>query len=143
MFCNDERAQMKRSFQYTINLDDIDFMGVVGHSNWLLILQRARVQLLEAAGWSYDKMKEEGIAATVRSVSAEYLSPVLHREIIAVDIEAVDVGKTSILLRHVGRNAIGKDVLKCDLRIVFVNQQGFPVRIPNPVLDAIMSESST
>ena len=128
---------MKYEFTYRVNLDDLDYMGIVGHAQWLLILQRARIDLLEALGLSYEFLAESGAAAVVRSVSIEFLAPAKHRDLIRVGIEAVELTATSLLLRYVVSSAERKRFVACDLRLVFVAASGRPMRIPERLKTAL------
>jgi acyl-CoA thioester hydrolase len=122
---------MKYEFSYRIHLDDLDYMGIVGHANWLLILQRARIDLLEALGSSLETLTHSGTAAVVKSVSLEFLAPARHRDQVRVTIEVGDLTATSVLLHYDASLAgEGTRLLKCDLRLVFVGHSGRPVRIP-------------
>ncbi len=121
---------MKHEFSYRINLDDLDYMGIVGHANWLLILQRARIELLEALGLSYEFLTQSGTTAVVKSIAMEFLAPARHRDPIRVSVEPVNWTATSLSLRYLVTGPADKHLLECDLKLVFVDKSGKPVRIP-------------
>ena len=128
---------MHHEFKYTINLDDIDYMGVVGHANWLLILQRARVDLLEALGGSIEALTQAGIVAVVSEVAIRYLRPARHRDNVKVRVLPEELSKTSVLLDYTVTNAAEARLVTAKLRIVFVGSNGRPVSIPEHIRTAL------
>ncbi len=101
-------------------------MGVVGHGNWLLILQRARIQLLETIGSSFEELKRMKVSAFVRSVSMDFLAPTSHREVIRVSVEPSEITSTSLLLSYAASGDQGRPLIKATLRMVFVGENGRP-----------------
>ncbi|MHC1766522.1 MAG: acyl-CoA thioesterase [Verrucomicrobiia bacterium] len=128
---------LKHESTFRINLDDLDYMGVVGHAQWLLILQRSRIELLEALGLSLEALTESGVTAVVRSVSIEFLAPAKHRDLVRVSVEGVESTGASLLLRYLASGSRGNHFVQCDLKLVFVNLAGRPVRVPEVIRTAL------
>lgn len=55
---------------------ETDRMGVIHHSNYIRWFEEARVSFMHKAGYSYEKMEEEGIMLPVLSVQCQYKSSV-------------------------------------------------------------------
>jgi len=49
------------NFSYKVRLDDLDYMGIVGNSHWMIFLERARIDLLEQINFSFSEMKKQKI----------------------------------------------------------------------------------
>lgn len=55
---------------------ETDQMGIIHHSNYIRWFEEARISLLEAIGYPYDRMEAEGILSPVLEVSCQYRSMV-------------------------------------------------------------------
>ena len=44
-------------------MDDLDYQGHVRNANWLLILQRARIDLCTDLGYPFTSMVKDGVVA--------------------------------------------------------------------------------
>ena len=117
--------------EYDINLDDLDYAGIVGNASWLIILQRARIKFLELLGSSMKELAAIDIGGVVSEANLKYLRPAKHRDRILIEIMPSDLTKTSVLLNYVARASDGESLLDASLKMVFVsNSEGRPKRIP-------------
>ncbi len=124
---------MSHEFSYRINLDDLDYMGVVGHGNWLLILQCARVEMLKSIGHSFEELLRQKITAFVRSVSIEFLRPTIHRDTVSVRVQPIELTSTSVTLSYFAKNQKDEQLIEAKLKIVFAEPSGRPTRIPESI----------
>jgi acyl-CoA thioesterase FadM len=63
------------TFEYTVRLDDLDFMNVVGDNQWLVFLQRARIELMDRIGFPYTEMIRQKIGGVVAENHIRYMRP--------------------------------------------------------------------
>lgn len=59
-------------YEHRVSYYETDQMGIVHHSNYIRWFEDARVDFLEKAGFSYDKMEEMGIMIVVLGASCDY-----------------------------------------------------------------------
>ncbi len=65
----------------TVRYGETDMMGVVYHANYLLYFEDARIDFLDAAGFSYsERIEAAGYMSPIRSVEIEYRSPLRYGE---------------------------------------------------------------
>ena len=61
-------------------------MGITHHSNYVRIMEEARVDFLDQLGYGFDKIEEEGVVSPVISIQCDYKSPTTFKDIIDVKV---------------------------------------------------------
>ncbi|MEI6542620.1 MAG: tol-pal system-associated acyl-CoA thioesterase [Methylococcales bacterium] len=121
--------------------EDTDAGGVVFYANYLKFFERARTEMLRAAGFEQDELIEnEGVLFAVRSVQVDYLLPARFNEQILVSAEVVLAKKASITFeQHITR---GDDLLcKSMSRIACLDAKTLrPKAIPENLLELLKNE---
>ena len=111
--------------------EDTDSGGVVYYANYLKFLERARTEMLETVGLSNKKLLEEyNTLIIVKSCNIEYVSPAKLEDKIQIYSSIESLGKASFVVIQ----NINKDdnlIAKAKLKLVTVNQEGKPVKIPS------------
>lgn len=77
--------------------EDTDAGGVVYYANYLRFMERARTELLRAAGFEQDALRDqEGIIFVVKHVEIDYRSPARFNDQLLVSAKVADFGRTSL-----------------------------------------------
>ncbi len=124
---------MPNEFKHEIKIyyEDTDSGGVVYYSNYLNFLERARTEMIESFGLSNKKLLEEyKTLIIVKSCNIEYVSPAKLEDKIQIYSSIESLGKASFVVIQ----NINKDddlIAKAKLKLVTVNQEGKPVKIPS------------
>ena len=63
---------MAHRFPLRVYIEDTDIGGIVYYVNYLKFMERARTELLRAAGYQQHALKAQGLLFVVHSVSARY-----------------------------------------------------------------------
>lgn len=74
-----------------INYYETDRMGITHHSNYIRIMEEARVAFLDQIGYGFDKMEAEGVVSPVVSVNLEYKKPTSFHDEIEVDVKVKEL----------------------------------------------------
>ena len=124
---------MPNEFKHEIKIyyEDTDSGGVVYYSNYLNFLERARTEMIESVGLSNKKLLEEyKTLIIVKSCNIEYVSPAKLEDKIQIYSSIESLGKASFV---VIQNIYKDDdlIAKAKLKLVTVNQEGKPVKIPS------------
>jgi acyl-CoA thioester hydrolase len=116
--------------------EDTDAAGLVYHARYLHFMERARTEMLRAAGSDHPKlMAEEGLAFAVRRLAIEFLRPARLDDLLTV--ETVMTGFTGArieLSQRVLRE--GAPVTDGTLTLVCIDRSGRARRIPAQLLAA-------
>ena len=73
------RDYVRRIYYY-----ETDNMGIVHHSNYIRIMEEARMDFMRNLGYEYTAMEDQGIIMPVTGVSAQYLQPLHFDDIVYV-----------------------------------------------------------
>lgn len=66
-------------------------MAVTHHSNYVRIMEEARIDLLDQLGYGYEKLEADGIVSPVVEVKCQYLHPTKFQDVVetAVTVKAM------------------------------------------------------
>ena len=135
---------MTHRWPIRVYYEDTDLAGIVYYANYLRFIERARSELVRAAGIDQVAMKAAGLVFAVRRVEADYLKPAHYDDQIEVRTRLRDVkGASFAMPQEVWR----KDELlfQAHVTIVVLNQAGRATRLPAELrarLDAVTADVS-
>lgn len=127
----------KYNFSYKVNLDDLDYAGHVGNADWLIFLERARIELLNEINFSILEMKKISIFGVVGESKLKYLKPSTYGDTLDILIEVKENNSKSVLLDYSVHNQGNQKCLDAQIVIVFVGKDGKVVDIPKKIVDII------
>ena len=120
--------------------EDTDAAGVVYYANYLKYAERARSEILYAAGIDQTELRENsGIVFAVRACNAEYLLPARLGDELEVHNSVLAVKGASFELRQTVKRG-AEELVVMEVRIACVHLSGKPARLPAAV-KAVLSES--
>tara|TARA_B100001029_G_scaffold162588_1_gene152117 strand:+ start:313 stop:714 length:402 start_codon:yes stop_codon:yes gene_type:complete len=123
---------MPKEFKHEIKIyyEDTDAGGVVYYSNYLKFLERARTEMIETVGLTNKKLLEEHkTLIIVKSCNIEYISPVKLEDKIQIYSTIETLNKASfVVIQNIKKD--NNLVVKAKLKLVTVNQEGKPIKIP-------------
>lgn len=82
---------MDNIIQHKVKYYECDGMAVTHHSNYLRIMEEARIELLDRAGYGYERMEADGIVSPITEVACKYKSPTKFQEIISVEVFVIEI----------------------------------------------------
>ncbi|MEQ1638197.1 MAG: tol-pal system-associated acyl-CoA thioesterase [Methylococcales bacterium] len=122
--------------------EDTDAGGVVYYANYLKFFERARTEMLRAAGYEQDELRvRDNILFVVRALQIDYLSPAHFNDLLATTTSITETKRTRILFDQI----ITKDALTlCHavISIACLNATSMrPTAIPQPLLEQLQNEN--
>jgi acyl-CoA thioester hydrolase len=118
--------------------EDTDAGGVVYHSNYLKYFERARTEYLRELGLSVGDLAQRGFVFPVVRVEVDYRAPALHDDLLRVETEVLEVGKTSFTLgQQVLRAIDGKLLADGKVKLVCVGPGLKAKRLPEDLLQVL------
>ena len=124
---------MLKEFTHEIKVyyEDTDSGGVVYYSNYLKFLERARTEFINSIGLSNKKLLEEfKTLIIVKACNIEYLKPAKLEDKLQIHSSIVSFNKASFVI-HQNIKKNNYLIVKAKLKLVTVNQEGKPVKIPS------------
>jgi acyl-CoA thioester hydrolase len=110
---------------------DTDAGGVVFHAQYLAFMERARSELLNAAGIDLARFAERhGAIFMVHTIVVKYHLPARLNELVSVSAEVVKMGRASLVFRHLVERG-GELLVEADVTLALVDRERMrPARMP-------------
>ena len=117
-------------FAVRVYFEDTDLTGVVYHANYLRYMERARSDMLRAAGIDQRAAQEDGTGAyAISELAIRYRAPARLEDALRIVSRVVRVGAaTCVIQQTVMRGAVL--LAEADVTAVFVSPAGRPRRQP-------------
>lgn len=77
---------MHTIYKHEVRYYECDRMGITHHSNYVRIMEEARVDFLDQLGWGFDKIEADGVVSPVVSIECKYKSPTTFKDMIEVEV---------------------------------------------------------
>ena len=74
-------------YRHEIRYYECDRMGITHHSNYVRIMEEARIDYLDKLGYGFDKIEAEGVVSPVVSIECKYKSPTTFKDIVEVEVK--------------------------------------------------------
>ena len=124
--------------EFRIYYQDTDAGGVVYHANYLHFFERGRTEYLRQRGLSVGALAERGFIFPVVRLEIDYRSPAVLDDLVRVETEVLEVGKTSFILgQQVVRAIDGKLLAGGRVTLVCVSPAMKSRRLPEELLQAL------
>ncbi|HLB81241.1 MAG TPA: tol-pal system-associated acyl-CoA thioesterase [Dongiaceae bacterium] len=132
-----DRAPATHRFPLRVYYEDTDAAGVVYYANYLKFAERARTEMMRAAGADHAGLAAaHGVALTVRRCEIDYLRPARLDDLIEVETRILEVGGAAVDGEQVIRRD-GVDLARIRVRLACVDQAGRATRLPAPLRAAL------
>ncbi len=115
------------AYIHQVKYYECDRMGVTHHSNYVRIMEEARIDLLDRLGCSFDVMEAAGIVSPVVSLSCNYRKTTTFKDEIAVDVTVSRVTSLKTTLSYV--MTVGNQVVFTGESVHCFLENGRPVNI--------------
>ena len=116
--------------------EDTDAGGIVYHTAYLRFAERARTEMLRAAGIDQGRMlADTGVAFAVTRVEVDFRRPAVLDDALDVSAQVSEVGSASLRMTQAIRRG-ADDLVRLVVRVACVNRLGRPVRLPATVRSA-------
>lgn len=126
------------SIPVRVYYQDTDAGGVVFHAQYLAFFERARTELLNAAGVDLAKLVEErGVQFVVHELSVKYHRGAKLNELLSVSAEVVKIGRASLVFRQTVERA-GERLVEAEVGLAIVERSRMrPARMPPELEQAL------
>jgi acyl-CoA thioester hydrolase len=110
---------------------DTDAGGVVFHAQYLAFMERARSELLNAAGIDLARFAEQyRTLFMVHTIVVKYHLPARLNELLSVGAEVVKMGRASLVFRHLVERG-GELLVEAEVTLALVDRERMrPARMP-------------
>ncbi|MBO7629841.1 MAG: acyl-CoA thioesterase [Bacteroidales bacterium] len=74
------------TYKHEVKYYECDRMGITHHSNYVRIMEEARVDYLDQLGYGFDRLEAEGVVSPVISITCNYKHPTTFKDVIEVEV---------------------------------------------------------
>lgn len=132
------------TYKHEVRYYECDRMGVTHHSNYVRIMEEARVDFLDQLGYGFDKIEAEGVFSPVVSISCNYKSPTTFKDIVEVEVAVNSLSEMKFEFSYTMR--VGMKIVCTAKSLHCFIENGRPVaiskRLPG-LFEAILPVSAT
>jgi acyl-CoA thioester hydrolase len=124
--------------QVRVYYQDTDAGGVVFHAQYLAFMERARTELLNAAGIDLSRLSDERrVMFMVHELAVRFHRPAGLNDLVSVSAEVVKMGRASLVFRQ--RVERGQELLvEADVTLAVVDRVRMrPARMPEELKKAL------
>jgi acyl-CoA thioester hydrolase len=127
--------------EFRIYYEDTDAGGVVYHARYLGFFERGRTEFFRDKGFSVHQLHEEGRLFPVVRMEIDFRFPARLDDLVRVETELVDTGKTSFtMLQRVVRVDDDKLLAEGRVTLVCVDTDMKPKRLPTQLREITLHE---
>ncbi|KGP63852.1 esterase [Legionella norrlandica] len=121
------------SHQHNIRVyaEDVDFMGIVYHANYLCYLERARTELLRQNNLILSDLLKSDILFAINELSINYLLPAKLDDHLTIRTIIKELKACSLLFYQEISNQHGQLICKASVKVVCVGRNLKPKRLPD------------
>ncbi len=125
--------------KYRVLYADTDRMGVVYHGEYFKWFEAGRANYMRRRAAPYSAIEAEGIQLPVVEAHANYLKPARYDDVVQVTAWISDIGRIQLTFSY-EVTLDGKVLVRGHTRHATIDQTGRPVRMPEKVRQALISE---
>jgi len=120
----------RKMFVYThkVHYYETDRMGVTHHSNYIRIMEEARVAYLDAIGASYSKIEADGVISPVIAVEGNFRHTTTFDDVIEVSVYVKSMTTFKLKIGYMMR-CRGEEVFEGWSLHCFLDKENHPVAI--------------
>lgn len=123
---------MIKPYIHRVHYYETDRMGVTHHSNYIRMMEEARVDFMAQLGWPYAKMETLGVVSPVTALNVKYIAPTTFDDQVAVRVFVKAFNGVKLVIRYEMVKLGGDEpvtILIGESEHVFLNREGRFVRM--------------
>lgn len=117
--------------QIRIYAEDVDFMGIVYHANYLRYLERSRTELLRAYNLPLSELYKVDVLFAISELAIKYRAPARMDDLLTVETSRIKLKSCSLTFAQRIVNERNELICEAEVKVVCVNKNLKPQRLPD------------
>lgn len=117
--------------QIRVYAEDVDYMGIVYHSNYIKYFERARTELLRHHNLILSELSDLDILFAIHEISVLYKLPAKLDDFLTITTEIKEVKSCRFVFKQCMHNQLEQLVCEANIHVVCVNKNLRPKRVPD------------
>ena len=131
-------ALIEFSTQIRVRYKDTDQMGIMHHSNYIVLYEQARTEWLREMGLTYAEIERRGVMSPIIEVHSRYHFPAFYDELLTVKVKMEQKPTARLVVDAEVYNPDGKLINTGSVTLGFMSAQPRrPCRVPEWFLAAL------
>ena len=124
--------------QIRVRYKDTDQMGIMHHSNYVVLYEQARTEWLRAMGLTYAEIERRGVMSPIIEVHSRYHYPAFYDEVLTVKVSIDEMPAARLIVASEVYNEAGKLINTGSVTLGFMNSATRrPCRVPEWFTEAL------
>ncbi|MBN9229725.1 MAG: esterase [Legionella sp. 40-6] len=122
--------QHDQVYQHTLRIyaEDVDYMGIVYHANYLTYFERARTEMLRAHQVVLSELHKADTLFAISELNIRYLAPARLDDLLTVTTKIKDSSACRFIFQQNIHNEQGQEICSAQITVVAVNSELRPKR---------------
>jgi acyl-CoA thioester hydrolase len=126
------------STQTRVRYKDTDQMGIMHHSNYVVLYETARTEWLREMGLTYAEIERRGVMSPIIEVHSRFLYPAFYDEMLTIKVSMQEMPAARLIIDSEVYNEAGKLINTGSLTLGFMHSSTRrPCRAPEWFVHAI------
>lgn len=134
-------ALISYTFKTRVRYKDTDQMGIMHHSNYIVMYEMARTEWLREMGLPYAEFERRGVMSPIIEVQSKYLYPAFYDEVLSIKVFMDEMPSARLFIGSEVYNEQGRLINTGSVTLGFMNAQTRrPCRVPEWFIEKINEE---
>jgi acyl-CoA thioester hydrolase len=126
------------STQTRVRYKDTDQMGIMHHSNYVVLYETARTEWLREMGLTYAEIERRGVMSPIIEVHSRFLYPAIYDEMLTIKVSMQEMPAARLIIDSEVYNEAGKLINTGSVTLGFMHSSTRrPCRAPEWFVHAI------
>ena len=131
-------ALISYSTQVRVRYKDTDQMGIMHHSNYVVLYEQARTEWLRDMGLTYAEIERRGIMSPIIEVHSRYHYPAFYDEVLTIKVSMEEMPAARLVIASEVYNEAGKLINTGSVTLGFMHAASRrPCRAPEWFISAL------
>lgn len=131
-------ALISYSTQVRVRYKDTDQMGIMHHSNYVVLYEQARTEWLRDMGLTYAEIERRGIMSPIIEVHSRYHYPAFYDEVLTIKVSMEEMPAARLVIASEVYNEAGKLINTGSVTLGFMHSSTRrPCRAPEWFISAL------
>lgn len=131
-------ALISFSTQTRVRYKDTDQMGIMHHSNYVVLYETARTEWLREMGLTYAEIERRGIMSPIIEVHTKFLYPAFYDEMLTIKVSMQEMPTARLIIDSEVYNEAGKLINTGSVTLGFMHSSTRrPCRAPEWFVQAV------
>ncbi|MBI2786230.1 MAG: tol-pal system-associated acyl-CoA thioesterase [Legionella longbeachae] len=117
--------------RFRVYAEDVDFMGIVYHANYLCYFERARTEMLRQNNFTLSDLMKQNILFAVHDMHIRYKAPARLDDLLTIKTQVQQQGACSFIFDQIMQNEQDRLISEAKVQVVCVDGNLKPRRFPH------------